>query len=496
MKILIVGSLNSHAGKFAPFIVEQADALRAAGCEIEYYGVTRKGIKGYLQSAFELRAKIEEVRPDVIHAHFGLSGLMCCLQRLVPVVVTYHGSDINLPKNLRLSRLAMRLAAWNIFVSKRTMEIALGGKSEEVRGKNTLIPCGINLPPVADDQRIRNAWVSVSHVLEPGKKHVLFAGAFDNAVKDPELAKAVVEYLNKNIENSSKIEKIDVGRPTPREENICLDSCPDGTKDSVCFSHTSSKLESVSINHNPEDESSQLSNQIKNCSVPTSHKIAQSLLIEHKMESLPTEHKMEPAVAEIDYAKVVNGLMGKNRVRDIKTSFRDGAIVIDHPTIEQVREYYAILRNLYTTKVKTPLFPLSFFEKLYEQKDGRFILVGLKRDENEDENEKVEIIGGTVCVAQEGRCLYEWFVAGRDGEWKTIFPSSVATYAGIRYAAENGMPRFDMMGAGKPGDAYGVRDFKARFGGELVEQGRYKCICKPLLYKCGELGVKLLKKIK
>ena len=260
MKILIVGSLNSHAGKFAPFIVEQADALRAAGCGIEYYGVTRKGIKGYLQSAFELRAKIEEVRPDVIHAHFGLSGLMCCLQRLVPVVVTYHGSDINLPKNLRLSRLAMRLAAWNIFVSKRTMEIALGGKSEEGRGKNSLIPCGINFPKPVEKLPKMN------HVLEAGKKHVLFAGAFDNAVKDPELAKAVVEYLNKNIENRSKIEKIDVGGSTPREENICLDSCPDGTKDSVCFSHTSSKLESVSINHNPEDESSQLSNQIQNCS--------------------------------------------------------------------------------------------------------------------------------------------------------------------------------------------------------------------------------------
>lgn len=195
----------------------------------------------------------------------------------------------------------------------------------------------------------------------------------------------------------------------------------------------------------------------------------------------------------IEYSKVVNGLMGKNRVRDIKTSFRDGAVVIDHPTIEQVREYYAILKTLYTTKVKTPLFPLSFFEKLYEQKDARFILVGLKRNEDENEDDNMEIIGGTVCVAQEGRCLYEWFVAGRDGEWKSIFPSSVATYAGIRYAAENGMPRFDMMGAGTPKETYGVRDFKARFGGELVEHGRFRFIAKPILYRCGELGVKLLK---
>ena len=190
------------------------------------------------------------------------------------------------------------------------------------------------------------------------------------------------------------------------------------------------------------------------------------------------------------YEQVTSGLMGKGRVRDIKTSFRDGAIVIDNPTIEQIRAYYVILKHLYTTKVKTPLFPLSFFEKLYEQPDAHFILVGLKH------NDAVEIIGGTVCVAQEGKCLYEWFVAGRDGEWKSIFPSSVATYAGIRYAAEHNMPRFDMMGAGTPKEVYGVRDFKARFGGELVEHGRYKYICKPLQYKCGEFGVKILKKLK
>jgi len=198
------------------------------------------------------------------------------------------------------------------------------------------------------------------------------------------------------------------------------------------------------------------------------------------------ENQNENENREIAYEKVVNGLMGKNRVRDIKTSFRDGATVIDHPTIEQVREYYQTLQHLYTTKVKTPLFPLSFFEQLYKHKDGRFILVEYQG----------QIVGGTVCVAQEGRCLYEWFVAGRDGEWKTIFPSSVATYAGIRYAAEHDMPRFDMMGAGTPNEAYGVRDFKARFGGELVEHGRYKMICKPLLYQCGVLGVKLLKVLK
>ena len=184
--------------------------------------------------------------------------------------------------------------------------------------------------------------------------------------------------------------------------------------------------------------------------------------------------------------EVVEANLGKSRKRDIRTSLRDGATIIEKPILEQVREYYAILEHLYKTRVKTPLFPFSFFKKLWQHKDGRFILVALNN----------EIIGGTVCVEQEGKCVYEWFVCGRDGEWKSIFPSSLATYAGIKYAAEHNCPRFDMMGAGTPDEAYGVRDFKARFGGKEVEHGRFLCITKPLLYKIGVLGVKILKKLK
>lgn len=179
--------------------------------------------------------------------------------------------------------------------------------------------------------------------------------------------------------------------------------------------------------------------------------------------------------------EVVEANLGKSRKRDIRTSLRDGATIIEQPTLEQVREYYAILEHLYKTRVKTPLFPFSFFEKLWQHKDGRFILVALNN----------EIIGGTVCVEQEGKCLFEWFACGRDGEWKTIFPSCYATYAGIRYAAEHGCVRFDMMGAGKPDEAYGVRDFKAKFGGKEVEHGRFLHINHKWLYRHGAAWVTL-----
>ena len=183
---------------------------------------------------------------------------------------------------------------------------------------------------------------------------------------------------------------------------------------------------------------------------------------------------------------IVDSNLGKSRKRDIRTTIREGVTIIEHPTEQQVIEYYSILENLYKTKVKTPLFPLSFFTELNKHKDGRLLLTEYNG----------HIIGGTICVALEGKCLYEWFACGEDGVYPHVFPSCYATYAGIRYAAEHNMPRFDMMGAGKPDEAYGVRDFKAKFGGNEVEHGRFLSITKLLLYKVGVLGVTILKKIK
>jgi len=197
MKILVLGSLNSHAGKFAPFITEQAVVLQAAGCEVEYFGITGKGIKGYLKALPALRKTIRDKHIDIVHAHYGLCCLLAGLQRMVPVVSTYHGSDINIPSVMRFSKIAMRLSAWNVFVSKRTMQLAISNHQPSIARKSSLVPCGINMPPDETDPRITNALLSLSCVLEPNKKHILFAGAFDNAVKDPELAKAVVSIINK-----------------------------------------------------------------------------------------------------------------------------------------------------------------------------------------------------------------------------------------------------------------------------------------------------------
>ena len=210
MKILILAS--DKGNKFAPFIEEQIVALQQTGVQIIRYGVTGKGITGYLSELPALRRLIRAERPDIVHAHFGLSGLLANLQRLVPVVTTYHGSDINVPKILRLSKIAMRLSAFNIFVSKRNVSIALSPNSliaSRLQKRHALLPCGVNIPkPWSElqdqwvEQLTLNQWVQ--SVLSKDVKNVLFAGAFDNAVKDPELAFVTIQACNTAIESNSQ----------------------------------------------------------------------------------------------------------------------------------------------------------------------------------------------------------------------------------------------------------------------------------------------------
>lgn len=170
--------------------------------------------------------------------------------------------------------------------------------------------------------------------------------------------------------------------------------------------------------------------------------------------------------------------------RDVKLSRKEGAEWSETSDPQDVRAYYEVLRDLYTVKVKTPLFPYEFFEKLVQLENGKLFVI-----KHQD-----KVIGGSVCVALPGGALYEWFVCGLDGQVKNVYPSTIATWAAIEYAATNGYQRFDMMGAGKPDEGYGVREFKSKFGGELVEHGRFLHVCQPRLFALGKWMVKRMKK--
>lgn len=171
--------------------------------------------------------------------------------------------------------------------------------------------------------------------------------------------------------------------------------------------------------------------------------------------------------------------LSDNRKRQLKKS---DAVVSEGVSELEIREWYEVLSELYRTKVKTPLWPIDFFLEAYRQGIAKFLLV----------KHEGRIIGGSMVVADE-RTVYEWFECGLNAECKDQYPSVMATWGGIQLAHQSGCTRYDMMGAGEPRVPYGVRDFKAEFGGQMVEHGRFLYVCKPMLYRLGVCVVKILK---
>jgi len=201
------------------------------------------------------------------------------------------------------------------------------------------------------------------------------------------------------------------------------------------------------------------------------------ILKEHLNFQVPT------AVNEDPHKK-----LSSNRKRQIKKSLASGVSIEEAATIEQVDEFYQILFDLYKNKVRKPLPDYSFFRNFYLQKEklGIYLLVKFQG----------KVIGGIMCPIFRDKTLYEWYVCGLDEQYPEQYPSVMATWAAIEYAQKNGIKCFDFMGAGAPDQDYGVREFKARFGGILVNFGRFTRINSKILYNFGEFGLKVLGQLK
>ena len=190
-------------------------------------------------------------------------------------------------------------------------------------------------------------------------------------------------------------------------------------------------------------------------------------------------------VSTVDLESVSKKLSSSKR-RQIKQSINAGATVEEAQSNEEVHQFYAILKELYQNKVKSPLFSVDFFEKLIRLQNAKILVVKYNG----------KVIGGIAIVLLSNISVSEWFVCGIDGVEKNLYPSVLATYAGIEYAVKNGFDKFDFMGAGKPDEDYGVREFKSKFGGVLLEHGRFLYVYKPMLFYLGKYIVRKLKQRK
>jgi glycosyltransferase involved in cell wall biosynthesis len=192
MKVLIVCSGNIEDFNFKrhrPFIADQVEAIEKIDSSIKFffYFIKGKGIIGYLKNIRALKRKIKTENIDIIHAHFSLSGLLCCLQQKAPVVVTFHGSDINLKKNYVFSPFIQLLSKQTIFVSEQLYKKAF------LKNNAAIIPCGVDIDVF---KPLNKNLCKNSFNLDHSKLYILFSSSFSNSIKNYHLLKEALSLIN------------------------------------------------------------------------------------------------------------------------------------------------------------------------------------------------------------------------------------------------------------------------------------------------------------
>jgi glycosyltransferase involved in cell wall biosynthesis len=177
MRILIV--TRARNGRISPFVEEQVDLLANSEVNVSLFKIEGSGLWSYLRSVHKYLLQVRRVQPDVIHAHYGISGLFARAALYRKLIITFHGSDINIWWVRVISVIAGVFADKLFYVNNQFSHI-LPFK------KYSVIPCGVNLevfkPLVQSSSKS-------DHI------DILFGASFDNPVKNAALAKAAVELI-------------------------------------------------------------------------------------------------------------------------------------------------------------------------------------------------------------------------------------------------------------------------------------------------------------
>lgn len=155
--------------------------------------------------------------------------------------------------------------------------------------------------------------------------------------------------------------------------------------------------------------------------------------------------------------------------------------------VDEIKASYELIKETYK-RVKLPYPEYQFFENLYSILFNKgFIKFFGAFFEGTLISVRVELTYKTI--------IYDYFT-GTSENAKNKYPNDFIPVEIFIWGHDNKYKSFDFGGAGKPNVPYGVRDYKLKFGGELVEFGRFEKIHKPILFSVGKLGLKVWKKLR
>lgn len=195
MRVLVVTSLYPSAANPARgrFVQDQVEALRRLGADVELF-TFEPGAANYATAARRLRRRHRGGRFDVVHAHHGLGGWTARALGRRPLVVTFHGTDLEDsvvgPMSRALARTAELPATVSADLARR--RLPAGGTSRRV----AVLPCGIDTDRF---RRIDRSEARTRLGLDPDGRYLLFPASTSRAEKRHDLAMDLARALDARL---------------------------------------------------------------------------------------------------------------------------------------------------------------------------------------------------------------------------------------------------------------------------------------------------------
>ena len=183
---------------------------------------------------------------------------------------------------------------------------------------------------------------------------------------------------------------------------------------------------------------------------------------------------------------IMQNIGGRTR-KKIRQGLRQGKVTIQEISKKsQLQECYSLIMKSYN-RARIPVADRSLFEAafdvLYKKGMVKFLLAQVN---NISVASSVELIYKDI--------IYGWY-SGIDRKYSRYNPNENLMWYVLSFGMRNGYKVYDFGGAGKPNEQYGVRDFKAKFGGDLVCFGRNTLVHCPNLLPLSKLGYRIYRRL-
>jgi teichuronic acid biosynthesis glycosyltransferase TuaC len=196
MRVIYIRSGNKGVDVLS---TRQGESLSKTGVEIYYFDIVGKGISGYLKNIRKLRNYVKMIDPDILHAHYSLSGFISSISFTgKPVITSLMGSDVleSSPFFLLIVRFFIRLFWFLTIVKTPEMKARLKAKNVEV------IPNGVDMelffPYDKNEARRYLGW-------DLNSKHILFGSDPCRPEKNYALAEKALKIINDECRHGAPV---------------------------------------------------------------------------------------------------------------------------------------------------------------------------------------------------------------------------------------------------------------------------------------------------